>query len=437
MAERDISNNSKNINLNILLSDYERIKQEKQSLENKNKLLADEIDTLTQQINFLEQRTTYEGKYRQQMQILSEDQKELNDTINNLQKEIKEKNKEKHLSDMSNEKLKNEIEFLQIEIKNLNDKENKYKKKISQLLSENSELQDEKEKISKDYRKLNEKFNEYEEKINNLSKKNEVLDSTIKSKDNFEVDYKNLLKEKNRELKNEEENNAILRKDIHVLNEKIQELVKENEEIKKNNKNYIQSNEQLNTELNELKTSFNDLQLEKDRIDKQNMYMNTELKNEKYKNELNEKKLFMSKCEILELDKTIKILKKNLERNKILSTQNFNNTMNSCCCTYMCNSNNNSNFLMGKCNLCGCAIDNNNENDNNKEEEDDEKNKNKYIVNYDGEKYDIRILVEDNKKLYKVNETLKFQINNLMKNLDVQIKRNNSEKNFGGNDNTN
>ena len=92
---------------------------------------------------------------------------------------------------------------------------------------------------------------------------------------------------------------------------------------------------------------------------------------------------------------------------------------------------------MGKCNLCGCAIDNNNENDNNKEEEDDEKNKNNYIVNYDGEKYDIRVLVEDNKKLYKVNETLKFQINNLMKNLDVQIKRNNSEKNFGGNDNTN
>ena len=87
----------------------------------------------------------------------------------------------------------------------------------------------------------------------------------------------------------------------------------------------------------------------------------------------------MANCEIQELDKTIKYLKKNLEQIKLTNMNNFNRN------------NNNTNNTKAFCCQCGCVVD-----------------------ECDNKEYDINKLIEDNKALYKVNRELRNKLDKIM-----------------------
>ena len=89
----------------------------------------------------------------------------------------------------------------------------------------------------------------------------------------------------------------------------------------------------------------------------------------------------MANCDIQELDKTVKYLKKNLEQIKLTNTN------------YMRNNNINKRAF---CYQCGCEVNNNN--------------------NY--QEYDINKLLEDNKALYRNNKELKNKLEKVMQNLN-------------------
>ena len=90
----------------------------------------------------------------------------------------------------------------------------------------------------------------------------------------------------------------------------------------------------------------------------------------------------MANCDIQELDKTVKYLKKNLEQIKLTNTNYIRNNNNI----------NKRNF----CYQCGCEVNNNN--------------------NY--QEYDINKLLEDNKALYRNNKELKNKLEKVMQNLN-------------------
>ncbi len=87
----------------------------------------------------------------------------------------------------------------------------------------------------------------------------------------------------------------------------------------------------------------------------------------------------MANCEIQELDKTVKYLKKNLEQIKLTNMNYIRNN----------------NIKRTFCYQCGCEVNNN---------------------NY--QEYDINKLLEDNKALYRNNKELKNKLEKVMKNLN-------------------
>ena len=88
----------------------------------------------------------------------------------------------------------------------------------------------------------------------------------------------------------------------------------------------------------------------------------------------------MANCEIQELDKTIKYLKKNLEQIKLT---NINNNIR------------NNNYKKVFCCQCGCMVN-----------------------DYDNTEFDINKLIEDNKTLYNINKNLKHKLDEISSNLN-------------------
>ena len=115
---------------NKIIYSFKSVNKEKLALEEKNKILKNENETLKQQINSLSGRDQVHDKLISHVQVLSDDKKNLMAQINELQQEISDKNKDKQLLELTIEKNKSSIDFLKIENKSYLEKENTYKEKI-------------------------------------------------------------------------------------------------------------------------------------------------------------------------------------------------------------------------------------------------------------------------------------------------------------------
>ena len=386
------------IDFNKIVYSFKTVNKEKLALEEKNKILKNENETLKQQINSLSGRDQVHDKLISHVQVLSDDKKNLMAQINELQQEISDKNKDKQLLELIIEKNKSSIDFLKIENKSYLEKENTYKEKISELLKQKTEIKNQIEKYSDLYKNSNKKFEEIEQKVKFLEEKNENLQKNLEKNEDEGKNMKQLLKEKNKAIRDGEENNNLLRKDLDIINDKLKGVINENESIKKLNKNLFNDKKEMEKELNKLKAEVEELKIYSARMENENKLMNTEIENIKYKNTVNEKKIYVSNCEIQEMDKTIKYLKKNLEQTKMMNNiniKNKNKTFNEGCRTI--------------CNICGCSTNINTNNN----------------CSYDGNDINIQKLIEDNKTLYRTNKELKNQINNMALNLDLYINENN------------
>ena len=90
----------------------------------KNKILENEIETLKQQINSLLDTNNIKDKLISQVQILSDDKKKLISEINELKQEISDKNKDKHLLELTIEKLwSDDLDNLEEELTKYEEKE--------------------------------------------------------------------------------------------------------------------------------------------------------------------------------------------------------------------------------------------------------------------------------------------------------------------------
>lgn len=111
-------------------------------------------------------------------------------------------------------------------------------------------------------------------------------------------------------MRDGEEHNSLLRKDLDILNNKLREVINENENIKKLNKDLLKDKTELEDELNKAKAKIEELKIASTKFENENKFLNTEIKNVQYDNKANEKKIKVSNCEIQELDRTLKYLKK-------------------------------------------------------------------------------------------------------------------------------
>ena len=395
---------------NKILFSFKSISNEKNSLESKNKILENEIETLKQQINSLLDKNIIDNKIENKLKTHNEDKKKFISEINELKQEISDMKKDKHLLELTIEKNKNSIEFLKIENQNYLDKENTYKEKISELLKLNNDIKEEKQKYFEINQKNDKILEELNQKIANLEEKNENLEKNVNKMSKEGGDMNNLLKEKNKAIRDGEENNNLLRKDLEIINDKLKEVINENDNIKKINNDLFKDKTELEKELKELKIQFEELKINKVNIENSNKLINAEKENIKYKNIINEKKLYMNNCEIQEMDKTIKYLKKNLEQIKMMNNTNHSNLSNMYCKTTCsqcgCRKNMNNYQTVTICSQCGCETNNN-------------------LTYFNGKEIDIQNLIEDNKALYEKNKELKTKLNNMSVNLDLYINENN------------
>ena len=404
-----------------IISDFEKIlfssksiSNEKNALESKNRILENEIETLKQQINSLLDKNIIDKKIETKLKFHNEDKKNFLSEINKLKEEISDMKKDKHLLELTIEKNKSSIEFLKIENQNYLDKENTYKEKISELLKINNDIKDEKQKYFEIYQNSDKIIDELKQKVKSLEEKNENLENNLKKVSLEGGDMSKLLKEKNKALRDGEENNYLLRKDLEIINDKLKEVISENDSIKKINNDLFKDKSELEKELKELKIKMEELKINKTNIENENKLINAEKENIKYKNLINEKKLYANNCEIQEMDKTIKYLKKKIEQIKMMNNININspNLSNMYCKTVCsqcgCRKNTNNFQTIAFCGQCGC-----------------ETNINNNLIYFNGKEYDIQILIEDNKSLYDKNKELKSKLNNMALNLDLYINENN------------
>ena len=351
-------------------------------LQTENIFLKEEINILKKQNLSLLDSDAIKNKYAEQIKILIEDKKKILSKIKELTENLEEKNKEHSLMSLNDEKNKNYIEFVKIENKNLIESEKKYKNKISELLNQISLLKEE----NHNNINLSQKNNEMQEEIKKLKEKIDSLENNIKELNEEKEQTQKILKEKNKEIRDGENNNVLLRKDLDIINNKLKDLVEENDIIKNINKNLLEEKNDLEKKYIKLNNDYGQLITKSGNIDNENKLILTENENLKYLNLVNDKKIYMANCEIQEMDKTIKYLKKNLEQIKLT---NVNNIRNNCIDrTFCCQ--------------CGCMV----ENSNNRE-------------------YDINKLIEDNKALYKINKDLKNKLDKIMLNLNSNPNNNN------------
>ena len=90
--------------------------------------------------------------------------------IKELKEELDEKNKDKNLMELNEEKNKNYIDFIKIENNNLKEDEKKYKKKILDLSNQINILNEEKQKnmnLSQKMKNLMKKIKIWKKKFKN------------------------------------------------------------------------------------------------------------------------------------------------------------------------------------------------------------------------------------------------------------------------------
>ena len=378
-------------------------------MEDKNKILENEIETLKEQINSLLEKNILESKMQDKLNNQLNEKKKLLSEINELKKEMSDMKKDKHLLELTIEKNKSSIEFLKIENENYADKENVYKQKISELLKQNSEIKDEKEKYYDMNQNSSQKFEEMSQKMKILEEKNENLEKNKEKMVSEGGNIRQLLKEKNKAVRDWEESNSLLRKDLEIMNGKLKDVINENENIKKINKDLFKDKNELQNELKNLKIQMEELKINKANIENESKLINAENENIKYKNAINEKKIYMSNCEIQEMDKTIKYLKKNLEQIKMMSNTN-DTDLSKMYCKIVCGKCGCVKKPKNKifCNQCGYEI-----------------NMNHNLSTFNDKEYDIQTLIENNKVLFEKNKELKNQLDNMAINLDLYINENN------------
>ena len=340
-----------------LLSEF--IKTQKENIS-----LKEEINILKKQNISLLDSDNIKNKYAEQIKILIDDKKKILARINELKENLEEKNKERNLLELNEEKNKNYIDFIKIENKNLLENEQKFKNKISDLLNQISSIKSQ------------------NQKNNEISKQN--IEMEIKESKDANDNLQNLLKEKNKDLRDGENNNILLRKDLDIMNNKLKDLVEENDNIKKLNKDLLELKNEFEQKFIKKNNEYEQLRTNSGNIDNNNKLIKAENDNLKYQNLVNEKKIYMANCEIQEMDKTIKYLKKNLEQIKLTNMNNFNR-------------NNNNNNTKTFCCQCGCVVEE--------------------FVN---KEYDINKLMQDNKALYKVNRELRNKLDKIMINFNSQ-----------------
>jgi hypothetical protein len=341
--------------------------------QSENIALKEEIKLLTQKNKILLESDNIKNKFSEQIKILNDDKKKLLLQIKELKEELNERNKDKNLMELNDEKNKNYIDFIKIENNNLKEDEKKYKKIISDLSNQISLLKEEKNKNIN----LSQKNEEFIEKNKIFEEKIQTLETNLKELNDEKDQINKLLKEKNKEIRDGENNNILLRKDLDIMNNKLKETTEENSGIKKINKNLLEEKKDIENNLSNIKKAYEELLTKSGNLENENKLILAENENIKYINLVNEKKIYMANCEIQELDKTVKYLKKNLEQIKLTNTNYLMNNKRTFCCQ------------------CGCEV-----NDNNYQE------------------YDINKLLEDNKALYRNNKELKNKLEKVMKNLN-------------------
>ena len=356
-----------------LLSEF--IKTQKENIS-----LKEEINILKKQNISLLDSDNIKNKYAEQIKILIDDKKKILARINELKENLEEKNKERNLLELNEEKNKNYIDFIKIENKNLLENEQKFKNKISDLLNQISLLKFQNQKNNE----ISKQNIEMEKNIKNLEEKIETLEIKLKESKDANDSLQKLLKEKNKDLRDGENNNILLRKDLDIMNNKLKDLVEENDNIKKLNKDLLELKNEFEQKFIKKNNEYEQLRTNSGNIDNNNKLIKAENDNLKYQNLVNEKKIYMANCEIQEMDKTIKYLKKNLEQIKLTNMNNFNR-------------NNNNNNTKTFCCQCGCVVE-----------------------EFDNKEYDINKLMQDNKALYKVNRELRNKLDKIMINFNSQ-----------------
>ena len=103
-------------------------------LQSENISIKKEINILKQKNISLLDSNNIKNKYSEQIKILLEEKKKYISEIKELKEQLNEKNKEKNLMILNDEKNKTNIEFIKIENKNLIENEKNFKNKISELL---------------------------------------------------------------------------------------------------------------------------------------------------------------------------------------------------------------------------------------------------------------------------------------------------------------
>ena len=208
--------------------------------QKENISLKEEINVLKKQnlkkqnISLLDSENI-KNKYAEQIKILIEDKKKILARINELKENLEEKNKERNLMELNDEKNKNYIDFIKIENKNLLENEKKYKNKISELFNQISALKLQNQKNIE----ISKQNTDLENNIKNLEEKIKELEIKLKESKDSNEHVQNLLKEKNKDLRDGENNNILLRKDLDIMNNKLKDLAEENDNIKKMNNNLL------------------------------------------------------------------------------------------------------------------------------------------------------------------------------------------------------
>ena len=253
----------------ILFVVYEKIKNDKETI---NELLSI-ISNLKEEINDLKTNKI----------------ENINEKINNLEKENKEFKKDNSTLNEKVNNLESKINNLEKENKEFKNQNSKLNEKINNLEIENKEFKKDNSKLTEKINNLEKEFNsKLNEKINNLEKEfNSKLNEKI---NNLESKINNLEKE-NKENKNQNSR----------LNEKINNLEKENKEFKKDNS-------KLNEKINNLEKEFNSKLNEKiNNLEKENEILKQYLPYlEQYKKKQDEIKIKIKNLDSLIIENNIK-----------------------------------------------------------------------------------------------------------------------------------
>ena len=289
---------------NQLQNDKNQLQNDKNQLQNdKNQLQNDKI-FLQNQINILQNE---KNQLIEQNANLVKEKENLGVNLvtvkTNFEEDIKVRDNEKFQLQNKNKELENEINNLQKENKGnegavqvaevVNGKLSQYIKDLAKINKSNIVLQNEKQKISEEKTNLEKELNEYKQilqgKILELDNTKKEIEDLKKTKEKIESD----LKTKNEEIEKYKKENGQLIEEKKKLENELKELEKK---YKKNYESTVEKNDKIVGENTEATNNIKDL-LEK-----------WKKENEKLMIDINEKKKTIE-----ELNKKIEDLNKEIE----------------------------------------------------------------------------------------------------------------------------